>query len=821
MKKIISLILVVLLCLPASFIAVSADGADTYTITAADGADTTSNDYLNIYKYLAYYDGSEELNIPAGYITVGQWKANIANPAINAGNLTDADYITDACTLTLTMDDGVTTKTVYINAVDYNYMFKEYDKKSTTTFASNDLGLAQGKGSKATVKVGNKEISNGEYALTMDVSVPSDATNMQGYVNILQNLSDINKMNLPYSVNMTFVPESSDSLWKFNVGFINTTNNGRAGKDLPASAATAFKTGDKFDVSIMVYPGAKVFDVYVNGSVVLENQTTEAPANQQGYADYNRLYFRFYNGTKVGDVYENLTFAVTDYNVRYGYGKVNDEIYVAPSVEITNYEDGAKIVSGDITAVEAVTNSDDYKTAALYIDGVKVDEVTMSGTTATLDASSMGYGDHTMEVRMYPETGEYISDSVTVSVLDLVDLSSYTITFSEFAADNPPTSLASQASYIGRTDFVNMSNPSPADSTVTANDALVEFYDDARGNVLHVEADPNSDTSKSGRRIEIYQSNTANNMAVNYDICYESFSGTSYTLHATRDTGEKKIVTIDAEGLLTMEGTVTSETKSIQLEAGKWYNIQFDANLTMGGQVALTVYDENGLVGSMESIIDATYTDRIRIYTPYNKDNLQSGEAYIDNIKITIVSSTGSIGEITASADDLNTVSAIMNGVSRIDSVEITNADGEVELLGYVYDAENSALTISTSRPLEVTDTYTLSVYADGFAVPMTSGFVLTGGYIKVTDSYFNYQRGSNYAVLNVVNTTGNDGTITVLVSEWDGDKIVSVKADTITVATGENKYNVKITGDVDNVKVMPVASFAKPILLSKDIITK
>ena len=117
MKKLISLILVVLLCLPTVFVTVSAEGADTYTITAASGANTTSNDYLNVYKYLTYYNGGDIITIPENYITVGQWKANIANPAINANGVADDAYVTSDCTLTFTMDDGVTTKNVEIDKI--------------------------------------------------------------------------------------------------------------------------------------------------------------------------------------------------------------------------------------------------------------------------------------------------------------------------------------------------------------------------------------------------------------------------------------------------------------------------------------------------------------------------------------------------------------------------------------------------------------------------------------------------------------------------------------------------------------------------------
>lgn len=1314
MKKIISLILVVLLCLPSVFIGVSAEGADTYTITAVTGADKTSNDYLNIEKYLAYYDGGDTLQIPENYITVGQWKANIANPAINANGVADADYITSACTLALTMDDGVTTKEVAVDTVDYNYSLAVYDKKQTTTFASNDLGIAWSKGSKATVTAGNKVVSGNEYGLTLDTAVSSDATSTQGYVNIIQYLNKVESVAFPYTINMTIVPKSIDSLSKISVGFMNTKGNGRAIFDLSSNVLTTFKTADSVDVSVVVYPKAERLDVYVNGTLVAANKSTIDSKNNTSYKDYNRLFFRLYNGTKVGGVYENLTCTITDYEIRYGFGNVNDpiyvepeikisnytdgekvkvadvenigavtnsdkyntadlyinkkkvatenitgksvsfdssylkagdneievimyrngkdavksgkitvtvegnitidglsdgmrvhtndftgvikaltdcdgyimaelyvdgnfadeasvsgkevillsgdlalgdheieirvhpatgnyiskkftinitdktlsetfefvdastadktsneyinimkyaaymndtelsipenyitvgqwkanianpaisaeglsdsdyitsdctltwiaadgvttktvyintasmnymyeefdntkpinvnstnsnnlkmtismgtngtltkestqlddgkyvvnvdfdnftgttnpwnqilqnlpdinkdidtpyiidmdlkfnsaegyssadfgfigstefgfagkqrayvsvtgfkglaqssnklrftaviypkanvadlylngslakenhnlvftdtlgtssyedyaslflrfynktkvdgeyqnmnyeisryeikygfgnidaEIYIPPSMEITNYEDGASLTTENILPLEAVTNSNDMKTAILYIDGVKTEEEDVVNKSVVFDMSSMGYGEHNIEVRMYPEFGEYISKSVTVSVADFVNLSDYTITFDEFSVGETPSSLSKPAEYLGTVTFVNYNNESLTDSSVTVRDACVEYYDDVRGNVFHSKADPESNIDKTGRRIEITQSNTSNNMELNFDMMFESFSGVSYTFLATRGETENLAATINGDGLLKMTGTTTSDTTSIQLETGVWYNFDVKFYCTMGGVVKLTVYDESGnLVGSMESLNGATYTDRVRIYTPYNKSNLQSGEAYIDNVKTTIISTTGSIGEITATTDDLNTVKAILQGVSSIDDVEITNSKGEVETLGYEYNIDEYALNVSTSQPLEPTEVYTLNVYADGYAVPLTFSFEVTGDFVKVTDSYFTTTRGKNYVVLETANAGEDDSKIIVIISEWNGEKLVSTRAETVTVNAGENNYSVQITENIDNVKIMTVSSFAKPILLSSEVIEK
>lgn len=819
MKKIISLILVVLLCLPASFIAVSAEGADTYTITAADGAYTSTNDYKNINKYLDYYDGGDELNIPAEYITVDQWKKNIKNPAINAEGLSNDDYITSACTLTWTALDGVTTKTVYINAVDYNYMFKEIDTTKEFSSSSN-VAKVSTKGANGTVTSKSIKLSDGSYALATSI----DDCNAKAYLQIEQLLADINTISTtPYIVDYDVQFEDADSLSGVDFAFTKG-NSQKVAKTISnfSDVMTNAKAGNVITLSVVVYPKANLADIYVDGNLCVENHSLESSDSK--YTDYKALFFRFYNKTSVGGEYKKLTFNLTRAEIRYGFGNLDSEIYVEPSVEITNYNDGASITPEEIIAVEASANKAGYKKAELYIDGVKVDEMTMSGLTASLDASSMGYGKHALEVRMYPEIGAYISDIVTVTVYDKVELSDYTITFDEYDAGTVPTDVSNPASYISSATFLNLSLESvDADGNkVIANDGLVIDYDDERGNVLHAKADQNTDTTKTGRRIEITQSNTANNMALNYDIYFESFSGVSYKFLTTRDTGEKGIVQMDAEGLLTMFGTTTSETKSIQLETDKWYNINLDLNLTMGGQVVLTVYDENGLVGSMESIIeDTTYADRIRLYTPYNKDNPTSGEAYIDNVKVTIVSATGNIGEITATTDDLYTVSAVMNGISKVEGVELSDTLGDVDILGYIYNSDNSTLNVTTSYPLNPSENYTIKVYADGYAVPFTSGFVLAGGYIKVTDSYFDHIKGKDYAVLNVANTTENDGKVTVLISEWNGEQIVSMTAKTITVVAGENKYNVEITGNVDNTKVMPVSSLAKPILLSKDIITK
>jgi len=1312
MKKLISLILVVLLCLPTVFVTVSADGADTYTITAASGANTTSNDYLNIYKYLAYYNGGDVITIPENYITVGQWKANIANPAINANGVADDAYVTSDCTLTFTMDDGVTTKNVEIDAVNYNQSFKKYDKKQSTTYAANDFGLTYGKGSKATVTVGNKIVSGSDYGLTMDVEVPSDATNMQGYVNVIQKLDTVKSITTPYIIDMTFKPESIQSLYRVSVGFMNSAGNGRAMSNLPNAVTNTIKASENVNISMVVFPKAGVMDIYVNGSLALENKNINDTTNSTTYADYNRLFVRFYNGTKVNNVYENLTFTITDYEIRSGYGKIDSPLYIAPevefltyanganvkvaeveditatvndatyntaelyvngsrvstsnvtnkavtfsssylkpgtnelevimykngkkpvstgkititvqgdfvvegiseglfihpddftglvkvtantvgfnkaelyidgilkdtvyvsgtdaylnagtvevgkyafevrlypvageyitktynvelstlkpseifefeytddadessdvykninkyiaymeeelnipqnyitvgqwkanienpaivaeglsdddyitsdckliwtaadgettkdiyinvasmnymyeefdntkpinvnsansnnlkmtitmgtngtltnestqlddgkyvvnvdfdnftgttnpwnqvlqnlpdinrdidtpyiidmdikfnsakgyssadfgfigsagleisgkqrafvgvtgfkglaqsgnklrftavvypkanvadlylngslvkgnhslvftdtlgtssyedygslflrfynktkvddeyqnmnyeisryeikygfgnidaetyippSMEITNYEDGASLTTENIVPLEAVTNSNDIKTAVLYIDGVKIAEEDVANKTVIFDMSSMGYGKHNVEVRMYPEIGEYISKSVTVNVEDFVNLSDYTITFDEFDAGETPSSLSKPAEYFGATNFINYSNESLINPSDVVSDAYVEYYDDVRGNVFHAKADPESNIDKTGRRIEITQSNTSNNIALNFDMMFESFSGVSYTFLATRGETENLAAKIGADGLLTMTGTTTSDTTSIQLETGVWYNFDAEFYCTMGGVVKLSVYDESGsLVGSMESLNGAPYTDRVRIYTPYNKSNLQSGEAYIDNVKTTIISTTGSIGEITATADDLNTVTAVLRGVSTVGEVELTGANGEIGILGYTYNTEDSKLTVSTAQPLDAYGSYTIKVYADGYGIPLTFGFEVLGDILKVKDSYFQTVKGENYVVLETVNSSEADGKMTVIITQWDGDKFISMNAKTITVAAGENKYNISVE-DIENVKIMPVISLSKPILLSNGVIEK
>ena len=1309
MKKIISLILVVLLCLSSVSVGVLASGADTYTITVATGANETSNDFLNIKKYLAYYDGGDTLQIPENYITVGQWKASYSNPAINANGVADADYITSACTLTLTMDDGVTTKEVEIDTIDYNYSLALYDKKQTTTFESNDLGIAWSKGSKATVTAGNKVVSGSEYGLTLDTAVPSDATSTQGYINIIQYLNKVESVAFPYTINMTIAPESMDSLSTISVGFMNTKGNGRAIFNLSNDVVTTFKTADSVDVSVVVYPKTERLDVYINGTLVAANKSTTDTKNSTSYKDYNRLLFRLYNGTKVGGVYENLTCTITDYEIRYGFGNVNDpiyvqpeikisnytdgakvkfadlenigavtnsdkyntaelyvngtkvatenitgksasfsssylkpgdnelevvmykdgkdavksgkiavtvegnitidglsdgmrvhtndftgvikaltdcdgyvmaelyvdgnfadeasvsgkevillsgdlalgdhefeirvhpvtgnyiskkikinitdktlsetfefvdastadktsneyinilkyvtymndtelsipenyitvgqwkanianpvviaeglsdddyitsdckliwtaadgettkdiyinvastnymyeefdntkpinvnsansnnlnmtismgtngtltkestqlddgkyvvnvdfdnftgttnpwnqvlqnlpdinrdidtpyiidmdikfnsakgyssadfgfigstgleisgkqrafvgvtgfkglaqsgnklrftaviypkanvadiylngslakgnhslvftdtlgtssyedygslflrfynktkiddeyqkmnyeisryeikygfgnidaEIYIPPSMEITNYEDGASLTTENIVPLEAVTNSNDMKTAVLYIDGVKIAEEDVANKTVIFDMSSMGYGEHNVEVRMYPEIGEYISKSVTVNVADFVSLSDYTITFDEFEIGETPSSLSKPAEYLGTVTFVNYNNESLTDSSVTVRDACIEYYDDVRGNVFHSKADPESNIDKTGRRIEITQSNTSNNIALNFDMMFESFSGVSYSFLATRGETENIAATINGDGLLKMTGTTTSETTSIQLETGVWYNFDAEFYCTMGGVVKLTVYDENGnFVGSMESINGAPYTDRVRIYTPYNKDNLKSGEAYIDDVKVTIISVTGSVESVEAGE---NTISAVLSGVNAVNTVVVTGSMGKVEILGFAYDINENTLSVTTAQPLLPSDVYTLFVYTDGREIPMATGFEVSGVELKVTDSYFITSKGKNYVVLNAVNTTESEIKMTVLISEWNGDKFGSVKAETITVAPGEDKYSFEIKGDIKNVKVMPVSSLAKPVLLSKTVI--
>ena len=78
-----------------------------------------------------------------------------------------------------------------------------------------------------------------------------------------------------------------------------------------------------------------------------------------------------------------------------------------------------------------------------------------------------------------------------------------------------------------------------------------------------------------------------------------------------------------------------------------------------------------------------------------------------------------------------------------------------------------------------------------------------------------------DYVVLNVANTKTESDKITVLVSYWEGEKLVSTKAKTISVECGEAQYSVEIEAGAEKVKVMPVSSLAKPILLSNKVYVK
>ena len=176
-------------------------------------------------------------------------------------------------------------------------------------------------------------------------------------------------------------------------------------------------------------------------------------------------------------------------------------------------------------------------------------------------------------------------------------------------------------------------------------------------------------------------------------------------------------------------------------------------------------------------------------------------------------------GTITNAKADTNTVTVSLSGVDSVDDVKVTGSE-DVALLGYSYNMDDGVLTITTSQPLNNAEEYMVSVYADGNAVPLTSGFEIEGEYIKVKDSYFTVEKDGKYVVLNVDNKTEKDGKITVLVSQWDGDKFISMNAKTITVAAGESKYNLSVE-DIENIKIMPVISLSKPILLSKKVIER
>ncbi|MBR5518658.1 MAG: hypothetical protein IKV86_06505 [Clostridia bacterium] len=1305
MKKLISLILVVLLCLPTVFVTVSAEDADTYTITAASGANTTSNDYLNVYKYLTYYNGGDIITIPENYITVGQWKANIANPAINANGVADDAYVTSDCTLTFTMDDGVTTKNVEIDAVNYNQSFKKYDKKQSTTYAANDFGLTYGKGSKATVTVGNKIVSGSDYGLTMDVEVPSDATNMQGYVNVIQKLDTVKSITTPYIIDMTFKPESIQSLYRVSVGFMNSAGNGRAMSNLPNAMTNTIKASENVNISMVVFPKAGVMDIYVNGSLALENKNINDTTNSTTYADYNRLFVRFYNGTKVNNVYENLTFTITDYEIRsgygkidsplyiapevefltyanganvkvaeveditatvndatyntaelyvngsrvstgdvtnkavtfassylkpgtnelevimykngkkpvstgkitvnvqgdfivegiseglfihpddftglvkvtanaagfnkaelyidgtlkdtvyvsgteaylnagtvevgkyafevrlypvageyltktynvelstlsaseifefeytadadetsdvykniskyvaymeeelnipknyitvgqwkanisnpaivaeglsdddyitdgcslvwiaadgvttknidvytaqynytfkkydntetikvnngesndigffitmgtngvvttgntdfgdgtyavnvdmdnftgttnpwnqvrqnvsainqnittpymmemtvkfndaeglssadfgflgasktafdgkqraaksisgftnavannnevkvavmvypkaqladiylndnlviknhslvqtndlgtsyyedysaffirfynvtkvdgeykklnydilsyqikYGYGNLNDDVYVAPEMDFVNYQSGASLTSEELEDIEVVTNSDDFVKAVLYVDGVAVDTVEVTNKSAVLDMSMVGYGEHNVEVRLYPEIGEYISNSLTFRVADPTVGDSFVYDFEDVVVGEAPSKITKPITDVAALNFINISQPGLNDPTVIVNDAVVEYYDEVRGNVLHAKAGADSDTSKDGRRIE-FDLTAGVDAVFSLDFMMDCFSDTRFITvrHYNGDTaGEHKIVEVDTNGALVVNGQTLAE-----IDINTWYTIEAYIYANMGGLLTVNLYDENGqLINTVETVYSKlTDIDTLRCYIQYNRTTME-GERYIDNVSVTTVYSTGAITNAKA---DTNTVTVALSGVDSVDDVKVTGSE-DVALLGYSYNMDDGVLTITTSQPLNNAEEYLVSVYADGNAVPLTSGFEIEGEYIKVKDSYFTVEKDGKYVVLNVDNKTEKDGKITVLVSQWDGDKFISMNAKTITVAAGVNKYNLSVE-DIENVKIMPVISLTKPILLSKGVIEK
>ena len=794
--------------------------SEIFEFEYTDDADESSDVYKNINKYIAYME--EELNIPQNYITVGQWKANIENPSIVADGLSDEDYIADGCSLVWTAADGITTKNIDIFTSQYNYTFKKYNNTETikvNTGEANDIGFFITMGTNGVVTTGNTDFGDGTYAVNVDMDNFTGTSNP--WNQIRQNISAINKnIDVLYMVEMTVKFNDAESFSSADFGFLGAVGTTFEGKQRVAKTIPGFTDaaadGKEVKVGVMVYPKAELADIYINDNLILGNHSL-VQTNGDGtsyYKDYAAFFIRFYNKTKVDGEYKKLNYDILSYRIKYGYGNMNDEVYVAPEMKFVNYQNNATLTTAELEDIEVVTNSDDLVKAVLYIDGVIVDTVEIANKSAVLDMSMVGYGEHSAEVRLYPEVGEYISKTLEFRVADPAFGDTLICDFEDYIAGEVPSKLINPVTDVAALSYVNISQSGLNDPSVLANDAIVEYYDEVRGNVLHAKAAADSDTSKDGRRIEIDL--TAGVDAIfKFDFMMDCFSDSRFITSRHYDgdnAGEYRIISVDTDGVLTVDGVNLAK-----IDVNTWYTAEAYIYANMGGLLTVNLYDENGqLINTVETVNPKlTDVDTLRCYIQYNRTTME-GERYIDNVSVTPVYGTGAITNVKA---EINTVDVALTGVDSVDEVKIQGID-EVAILGYSYNMDESILTITTSQPLNNAESYMLSVYADGYAVPLTFGFEVEGEYIKVKDSYFDADKYGKFVVLNIDNKTEKDGKIIVLVSKWDGDKFISMNAKTITVAAGENKYNISVE-DIENVKIMPVVSLSKPILLSNGVIEK
>lgn len=798
------------MCLPV-FSAAAADGA--YTITAAAGADVTSDAYLDIWKYLAYYDGGDILSIPAGCITVGQWKANIANPSINANGLADGDYITDRCTLTLTYDDA-STKTVRFEVNDYNYVHASFDKTkepavSSTYKLNTALQLTSGGGA-GTITPASELLSDGNYAMTVsitDQNTEANAAATNRYFQAVQSLAAINEaITTPYIVNMEVAFED-ESLSSVAIALMKGSSQ-RAPRTLSGSALLSkFKSGAPVWLALHVFPKANRMDIYVDGEAVVKNHNLVT--SDSTYADCNNLFVRAYNNTKVDGAYQDAKMRITDYSVYYGYGSALSEIYTPTVVEILNYDDETVVKPSALEPLEVSVNKDGYQKAALYVDGYKEAEADVSGRSAVLPADAIGLGRHTVEVRLYPEYGKYVSREISVEVSDSVELDGYLVDFENFEAGESPQEYTLGTGI--KADFLHLQYEA------------VESYDTVRNNVLHVRAE----TATTGTARFEYITNTAVDCRFSFDFRFDDFVESSLTIvetvqNANAAAGLERTIAAcvqTRDGALLFNSAVFAE-----LETERWYTLAFDY-FNSNNILNIYLYDD---AGNLLSSVSGTSpggqkaVNTLRIYTPYVTETAdRSGDFYLDNVCVIPVSYTGGITGVSALLANPYTVTADVSNTSAVAGVAVTNELGDVAVLQEFFDASAGKLDITLGQPLVAGMRYKLTVYDEAGLYPMTYSFVPEGAYLFVEEFYFKQEAGKNYVVLNVSNTYPEAQELKLLISCPEQMKAGAVRAVSLTADPGVKDYAVEITEDLSTVRILPVQSYAKPVAVSGSVITK
>lgn len=809
MKRIFSLLLAFLLCLSVPFGYVWADDVEvSYIITPAEGVNTSSDSYLNIYKYLVYLEDGQILYLPSNHITVGEWKYNISNPALNYGNLSDGDYIDNTCTLTYVANDNVTEKTVYIETVKTNELYKKYDKKQTTTFDNNNLGISIR--SSRTATKGVVKTDEG-YALT--IKSPSTPTSNSWY-NIDQSLTDIKKDigDTPYIIDMTVqydMPGVSDVTCAFSIfdGTNYTIKPAASITNGRQAIKNKFINNQPVQVTVQVFPRANLASIYVDGTWI---RNLKLVSGNYDYTDYVQFFFRTTNNTKTGDgKYYDFTGMTTDYEIRYGFGSVDADVL---DVNIDNYTDGAKIYNSEVEDVSVFVNVDGYKNAVLYVDGYKITESEMSGRSASLPLSGdvMGYGKHEIQVRLYPEYGEYVSKTITVYVEEAIESGSYVLNY-----EDCPVGIVSTYVPAGiHNDFTSFNYAS--------TDHRFEVISGNNGKYVYSPAG----APANSRINATFNTSKAYDAKFKFDFCYEEI-------------GKNDIFVIvrpnDARGtpnnvpttfiILDEDGTLNARFTEGNVELGKvskniWYRLELDLHHVRDGSVDISFfeYTDGGeqLLSEKSGVIKASnpikFVDELRVQP--NQLPL-----CVDNISATPVFYSGDITSINADALNRNTVELNIDANS-VENVELYNSIGKIKI--FDYELADGVLTITTAQPIVKEQMYYVKVYADNNLYPFTKGFEIGGKYVKVTDSYFKNSMGNYYAVLNINNTTSNDVVAAVVVTKWNGKQFISMNAENINVVSGNNEYTVNLgTEKPSEIKVIPVSLYPKTRLLSDGPILK